>query len=176
MQLPSLTAAVLALQALGVSAAALKARLTPQQNDCDLPEGDPQGADCNSTLRARQDGSIPLGLTSITVGTATTSSGTIVPISVPYSLSRDPIGPLIGSGTTIFDSSLKSATLVAGDVRSSSSASFSSAQCTFYTSGVDLGDGSAACDGDAVASASTDNGTKLTFDEAVMCMTCTYSS
>ncbi|KIW29736.1 uncharacterized protein PV07_05525 [Cladophialophora immunda] len=175
MQLPTLAVTILALQALGISAVALKARLTPQQNDCNLPEGDPQGADCVTKLRIRQDGGLPLGLTSITVGTATTSSGDLVPISVPYTLSHDPTVPLSGSGTTVFDSSLKSATLVAVDVRSSSLAAFSSAQCTFYTASVDLGDGDSACDGDSVASASTADGTKVAFSEPVICMTCCYS-
>ncbi|OAP61735.1 hypothetical protein AYL99_03938 [Fonsecaea erecta] len=175
MKLPTLTLAVLALQTLGVSAAALKARLTPLQNDCDLPEGDPQGADCTSEVVTRQDGGIPLGLTSITVGTATNSSGTIVPISIPYTLSHDPTAPLSGSGTTVFDSCLKSATLVPGDVRSSSLAAFSSAECTFYTSSVDIGDGDATCEGGLVASASTDDPTPITFNKPVLCMTCTYS-
>ncbi|KIW99236.1 uncharacterized protein Z519_00899 [Cladophialophora bantiana CBS 173.52] len=182
MQLPVSTVAILAFQVLQVSAAALNARLTPLQNDCNLPEGDPLAADCaitdpNTILRPRQDGDVPLGLTSITVGSGTTSSGGAVTISVPYSLSRDPTGPLTGGGTGTFDSSpLKSAVLIPSDVTSSSQGAFSSAQCTFYTGSADLGDGDVSCVGTSVGSASTDDdGTEVVLNAPATCVSCSYS-
>ncbi|OAL38068.1 hypothetical protein AYO20_02520 [Fonsecaea nubica] len=147
-----------------------------QEIDYNLAEDDSQLAICGSKLRIRQDDTLPLGLTSITIGTATTATGTTVPFTVPYSLSRDPAGSLRGSGTTVFDQPLKSATLISSDVHDSSLAAFSSAECAFYTGGVNLSEGASACIGDVVALAPThDDGSKVTFNEVVVCMICSYS-
>ncbi|KAH0841827.1 hypothetical protein FOPE_07075 [Fonsecaea pedrosoi] len=171
MQLLASSIALLAHQTLGVSAAALKARI-----DYNLAEDDSQLATCGSKLHTRGDDTLPLGLTSITIGTVTTATGTTVPLTVPYSLSRDPTVSLRGSGTTVFDSPLRSATLVSSVVHDSSFAAFSSAECIFYTGSVNLGQGASACVGGIVTSASThDDGSKVTFDEVVVCTTCSYS-
>ncbi|KIW80015.1 hypothetical protein Z517_06630 [Fonsecaea pedrosoi CBS 271.37] len=119
------------------------------------------------TILVWEDDTLPLGLTSITIGTATTATGTTVPLTVTVSLR--------GSGTTVLDSPLKSATLVSSVVHDSSLAAFSSAECIFYAGSVNLGHGASASIVGIVASASThDDGSKVTFDE-VVCMTCSYS-
>ncbi|OCT52682.1 hypothetical protein CLCR_10264 [Cladophialophora carrionii] len=181
MHFPLITIAVLALWTLEVSAAALRDRVrsTPLQDVCNLPEVEPLGANCNESSIdpvARRRRNLPRGVTSITVGTGTTPSGSTTALTLPFSAHLNPSGPLSGSGTLVLFAPISSANLIAGDVSQSSEGAFSEATCDFYTSNSSASDdnGVVACTGDVVGSGSTNS--EVGLSAPARCVACSFTT
>ncbi|KIW68713.1 hypothetical protein PV04_04637 [Phialophora macrospora] len=147
----------------------------PLRNDCNLPDGDPQGLDCHITsvdvIAARQD--LPLGLTSITVGTGTTPSGSTISLTLPYSANLNPSGSLSGAGMLVLSSPIRSAVLDSSDVSQSSRSAFSKATCDFYAGSATVA-GLVACTGDVVGSGSTNS--EVSLSALAGCVACSYTT
>lgn len=120
-----------------------------------------------------QSEDLPLGLTSVTVGTGVTTGGATVTLSLPYTANLNPEGPLSGAGTLVIGSLLKSASLIAGDVSQSSQGAFSQASCDFYDSSSSVS-GLTACTGNIVGSGTTN--TQITFSGPASCVACSYTT
>ena len=115
---------------------------------------------------------LPLGLTSVTVGTGTTTSS-IITLSLPYTVNLNPGGTLSGAGYLVLSKPITSARLSSSDVSQSSSGAFSDATCDFYI-GSSTADGLLACTGDILGHGKT-NG-EVTLGGAAGCVACTYTT